>query len=108
MAANLQLYDQNDTATKTHGVTSIKICFETVRQFILELVRSYGLQAHKALALTENLEWTNGNAHFSVTYFHSRNSWYTQHLMVASLVPTEEYMYQQWWELELIERLMSY
>ena len=31
--------------------------FDKVRQFILELVKSFGLQAHKALALADNLTW---------------------------------------------------
>ena len=81
--------------------------FDRVGQFILELVRSFGLQVHKALSLTDNLTWAkHGSPHFGVDYFHSRNAYYMQQAVVASLFPTQDD--RHWWELELKERLHTY
>ena len=81
--------------------------FDQVRQFILELVRSFGLQAHKALSITDNLNWSkDGSPHFGVDYLYSRNAYYMQQAIVASLVPTQDY--RHWWELELKDRLHTY
>ena len=84
-----------------------KILFDKVRQFILELVRSFGCQATRALSLTDNLTWTEcGSPHFNPDYLHARNSFYMQHLLVHEMVPTTEWQY--WWSLELTSGLMSY
>ena len=75
-----------------------KDLFDKVRQFILDLVRSVGLPAHKVLPLTDNLIWSEeGSPHFNTDYLHARTAFYTQHSIVAGLVPTNKY--QRWWAL---------
>ena len=70
----------------------------------MELVRSFGLQAHNALSLADNLIWSEeGSPYFSPDYLHARTAFYTQQSIVAGLVPTIEY--QRWWTWDLKERL---
>ena len=84
-----------------------KTLFDKVRQFILGLVRSFGLQSHKALSLADNLVWSEeGSPYFSPDYLHARTAFYAQQSIVAGLVPTIEY--QRWWTLDLKERLHRY
>ena len=81
--------------------------FYKVRPLILDLVRSFGLQAHEALALADNLTWSEeGSPYFSPDYLHICNAFYTQQSLVAGMVPTIEY--QRWWTLDLKERLYIY
>ena len=80
---------------------------DRVRQFILELVLSFGCQAAKALSFTDNLTWSDdGSPNFSPDYLHARTSFYTQQLLVAGMVPIIEY--QDWWNLDLKTRLHRY
>ena len=80
---------------------------DRVRQFILELVLSFGCQAAKALSFTDNLTWSDdGSQHVSPDSLHAHTSFYTQHLRVAGMVPIIEY--QDWWNLDLKTRLQRY
>ena len=79
--------------------------FDRVRQFILELARSFGLQAHKALSLTENLTWftVGGSPHFNFDDSHSRNSYYLPILVVTGLVPSTDW--RNWYQLDLKDHI---
>ena len=84
-----------------------KVEFDRVRQFILELVRSFGLQSTKALSLADNLTWSeDGSPFFTADYLHARAALYTTQSLVAGMVPTLEY--QRWWTWDLKERLHAY
>ena len=94
--ANQSTWSEND-----------KVLFDRVRQFVLELVRSFGCQATKALSLCDNLTWTeDGSTQFNPDSLHARNSFIIQHLLVAGMVPIIEY--QHWWNLDVIEHLHRY
>ena len=81
--------------------------FDKVRQFILELVTSFGLQSTTILSLVDNLTWSeDGSPYFTTDYLHARNAFYTTQSLVAGTVPIFEY--QRWWTMDLKERLHVY
>ena len=84
-----------------------KVELDNVRQFILELVKSFGLQSTKALSLADNLTWSeDGSPFFNADDLHARNAFYTAQSLVAGMMPTLEY--QRWWTMDLKERLHVY
>ena len=65
-----------------------KDLFDGVRPIILELVRSVGCQAAKALSLSDNLTWTDdGSPAFKPDYLRAHNSLYTRQLLVDGMAP---------------------
>ena len=90
--------------TKVRGVSSTKICLIECDNSSWNL-SDLSVYKHTKLCLPPTI-LLGSKKEVRISMLHARTAFYTQHTIVASLVPTEDY--KRWYTLELKDRLHKY